>query len=114
MADAPTTSGATSITDHRPVPRGVLPRATQTWIMAGIAVGVIGIILIAGRPEPPARPVAVVTNTPQAPNPDRVRDYQDRLRIFESRAAQEAQATTVMPPPPASVYESTGSPPPED
>jgi type IV secretion system protein VirB10 len=44
-----------------------------------------------------------------------VRDYQDRLRSFESRAAEEAQAATVMPPPPvAPVYESTGAPPAED
>jgi len=115
MAEPPTLAGATPVTDYRPVPRGVLPRATQTWIMAGIAVGVIGIILIAGRPEPPARPAAVVTSTPQQPNPDRVRDYQDRLRILESRAAQEAQAPSVTPPPPsAPVYESTGMPPPED
>lgn len=115
MAEPPTAAGATPVIDHRPVPRGVLPRATQTWIMAGIAVGVIGIILIAGRPEPPTRPVAVATSAPQAPNPDRVRDYQDRLRILESRAAQETQAATIMPPPPSpSVYESTGAPPPED
>ena len=114
MAEPPTLAGATPVTDHRPVPRGVLPRATQTWIMVGIAVGVIGIILIAGRPEPPARPAAVVTTTPQAPNPDRVRDYQDRLRILESRAAQEAQAPSVMPPPPpAPLYETT-APQPED
>jgi type IV secretion system protein TrbI len=103
------------VTDHRPVPRGVLPRGTQTWIMAGLAVGVIGIILIAGRPEPPARPAAAVSTAPQAPNPDRVRDYQDRLRMVETRAAHEAQASAAMPPPaPSSTYEHAGSPPPDD
>jgi type IV secretory pathway VirB10-like protein len=110
-----TTSGTTPVTDHRTVPRGVLPRGTQTWLMAAIAVGVIGIILIAGRPDPPARPTAPVATTPQAPNPDRVRDYQDRLRIQEMRAAQEAQAATVLPPPAApNAYENVGSTPPED
>jgi hypothetical protein len=82
--------------------------------MAGLAVGVIGVILIAGRPEAPARPVMAVSTTPQAPNPDRVRDYQDRLRIMETRAAQEAQAATVLPPPTSpSAYENA-APPPED
>ena len=45
-----------TVTDHRPVPRGVLPRGVQTWVMAGVAVGMLAIMLIVGRPDPPARP----------------------------------------------------------
>jgi type IV secretory pathway VirB10-like protein len=115
MAESLTTPGTTPVTDHRPVPRGVLPRGTQTWLMAAIAVGVIGIILIAGRPEPPSRPAAPVATAPQAPNPDRVRDYQDRLRILETRAAEDAQAAALTPPPSPSVaYEDAGAAAPED
>ena len=114
MAEPSTTPGTTPVTDHRSVPRGVLPRGTQTWLMAAIAVGVIGIILIVGRPDPPARPAAAVA-APQTPSPDRVRDYQDRLRIQELRAAQDAQAAALAPPPsPPTAYEDAASTAPED
>jgi hypothetical protein len=56
------------------------------------------VILFTGRAEPPARPAAVSTNAPPQPNSDRVRDYQDRLRILESRAAQEARADALAQP----------------
>ena len=43
-----------TVTDRRPVPRGVLPRHVQTWVMAGVAVG-----SWAGRirPRAPRRPL---------------------------------------------------------
>jgi type IV secretory pathway VirB10-like protein len=79
-----------SVTDHRIAPRGVLPRRTQTWLMVGVAVGILGIIVITGHPEPAGRPTAPLVSTPLAPNPERLRDYQDRLRIMEQRARQQA------------------------
>ena len=48
--------GPPAVTDRRPVPRGVLPRGVQTWIMVGVAVGMLAIMLIVGRPDPPPRP----------------------------------------------------------
>ena len=88
MADAePVTA---SVTDHRIAPRGVLPRSTQTWLMVGVALGILGIIVFAGHPEPAARPVTPAASTPLAPNPERLRDYQDRLRVMEERARQQA------------------------
>ena len=50
-----------SVTDRRPVPPGVLPRRVQTWIMAGIAIGMLAIMLIVGRPQPPARTAPPLT-----------------------------------------------------
>ena len=87
---------APPVSDHRPVPRGVLPRGFQTWLMAGLALGIVLIILIAGEPEPPGAP-AQTAPAPSAPNPDRLRDYQERLRAMEARQAQESQTA---PPPP--------------
>src|SRR5258705_6056553 len=87
MADAEPV--AASVTDHRIAPRGVLPRRTQTWIMAGVAVGILGIIVFTGHPEPAGRPTAPVASASLAPNPERLRDYQDRLRIMEERARQQ-------------------------
>jgi type IV secretory pathway VirB10-like protein len=84
---------APPVADHRPVPTGVLPRGMQTWVMLGVAVGMIAIILFAGRREPPAR--AVATAQPAAPNPERVRDYQERLRALDARAAQEARSAAL-------------------
>ena len=52
----PTGPGPPAVTDRRPVPRGVLPRGVQTWVMAGVAVGMLAIMLIVGRPDPPPRP----------------------------------------------------------
>src|SRR5687767_12773606 len=88
-----------TVTDLRPVPRGVLPRGVQTWIMAGIAVAMLAIMLVVGRPDPPVRTAQPSQATP--PSADRVRDYQERLRALEAEALREAQATGVAPVPPA-------------
>jgi type IV secretory pathway VirB10-like protein len=70
----------------------------QTWLMVAIALGMLTVILFTGRAQPPARTTAVPTSAPPQPNTDRVRDYQDRLRILESRAAQEARADALAQP----------------
>src|SRR4029453_16325254 len=96
MADTPQgasvkgESSAAAVTHHRAVPRGVLPRGVQVWVMAGVAVFRLGIMLIVGRPEPPARPVQT-TAPVQPPSADRVRDYQERLRLLEAQAVRDPQ-----------------------
>ena len=110
-AATPPVSAAT-VTDRRPVPRGVLPRGVQTWVMAGLAVGMLAIMLIAGRPNPPARPAPAATSA-QTPSADRVRDYQDRLRALEAQALAEAQAAQA-PEAAAIAREEPQSPPPQD
>src|SRR6476619_1380000 len=102
MADTPQSSSvereppSATVSDHRPVPRGVLPRGVQTWIMAGVAVGMLAIMLIVGRPDPPARPATTAASV-QPPSADRVRDYQDRLRLLEAQAMRDAQTTSPIP-----------------
>src|SRR6266511_2215355 len=103
---------AAPVSDHRPAPRGVLPRRFQTWLMAGLALGILLIILITGQSEPnrnptQSQPAAV------APNPDRLRDYQERLRAMEARQALEAQPTEPTAPV-APRFEQPASPAPED
>lgn len=118
MSDVPSTasvqpdSAPPAVTDRRPVPRGVLPRGVQTWIMAGVAAGMLAIMLIVGRPDPPARPVQAAAAT-QAPSADRVRDYQDRLRLLESQALREAQPAATAPPEPVQ-YNDTAAPTAQD
>lgn len=91
MSDPQTTTPSVPVVDQRPTPRGVLPRHVQTWVMAGIALVMVGIIVLTGRPDAVERTVTATT-TPQPPNPDRVRDFQDRLRVFDTRSALDAQA----------------------
>ena len=105
--------GATPVTDRRPQPRGVLPRRIQAWVLAAVAGGMVLIMVLAGRPDPLARRAAVSTPAPQVPSPDRLRDYQDRLRIMESRVAQQAHAAAAPTPTPAPHERvGTGSPDP--
>lgn len=119
MSDTPSISSAQpdpvppAVTDRRPVPRGVLPRGVQTWIMAGVAVVMLAIMLIVGRPDPPPRPAQTAAPA-QTPSADRVRDYQDRLRLLEAQALREAQTAGVTQPEPAPYAADTGAPPPQD
>ena len=108
----PAAASPPAVTDRRPIPRGVLPRGVQTWIMAGIAVGMLAIMLLVGRPDPPARNVPSPAAA-QAPSADRVRDYQERLRALEAQALREAQAAGA-PAPVVPIYEEPQSPPAPD
>ncbi|MFN7985405.1 MAG: TrbI/VirB10 family protein [Vicinamibacterales bacterium] len=115
MSDVPSTASAQpdpvppAVTDRRPVPRGVLPRGVQTWIMAGVAAGMLAIILIVGRPDPPPRSAQAAAPA-QAPSADRVRDYQDRLRLLEAQALREAQTAGVTQPEPAPYADTAPTP----
>ena len=97
MPETPTTSGTAPVNDRRPVPRGVLPKGLQMWLMVGVAAGMILIIFVTGQPAPSSRPARAPEATVEPPNPDRLREYQDRLRIAETRAAQESQGVDTAP-----------------
>lgn len=118
MSDLPSSGSAPpdapppTVTDRRPVPRGVLPRNVQTWVMVGVAVGMLAIMLVVGRPDPPARPAQAAAPA-QPPSADRVRDYQDRLRVLEAQALRQAQDAAVTPPEPME-YEDSEAPPVQD
>lgn len=116
MSNDTGTSGSAPVSDLRPVPRGVVPRGFQTWLMVGLAAGIVAVILLAGQPEPPTSQPAT-TWTPTAPNPDRLRDYQERLRAMEARQALDAQIDAqanqpaFVPPVDARFNEPTSAPP---
>lgn len=111
MAEQEPPPGAVPVTDHRPVPQGVLPRRLQTWLLAGLAFGIVVIIMLAGEPRPPA-PVVQQATTQAPPSADRLRDYQDRLRAMEARASAESSSAEPMEEP--LEYGEPASPPPED
>ena len=120
MADTPpvATSSpsppAATVTDRRPVPTGVMPRGVQTWVMAGVAVFMLAIMLIVGRPDPPARPASAAAPA-MPPSADRVRDYQERMRLLEAQALQDAQAAAGAPlAAPPVMYQEPQAPAPQD
>src|SRR2546425_6130649 len=101
MSDA--APGTAPVVDQRTTPRGVLPRRTQTWLMVGLAIGILSIIVLTGHPPSTSRPVtAQTTTTALAPNPERLRDYQDRLRVLDERAGHQvigdSQPSAIAPP----------------
>jgi type IV secretion system protein VirB10 len=76
--------------------------------MAALAFGLLAIIVVTGRPEPAVRPATAPSNQASAPNPDRLRDYQDRLRVLDERSRQQAQVDAIPPAAPV-FYEDTGT-----
>ena len=81
--------------------------------MAGVAVVMLAIMLIVGRPEPPARPAQTAAPV-QPPSADRVRDYQDRLRLLEAQAMRDAQAASPAPGVQPVQYDDPQPPAPQD
>lgn len=114
MADTTEHPDTVRVTDRRPVPAGVLPRGMQTWLMVALAVGMLLIMLLTGQPEPSARPT-VAPAAAQATSPDRVREYQERLRLLDAHAEREAQEAALAPPPLPPAFENDGrsAPPPD-
>jgi transposase InsO family protein len=88
--DTPSSPGAQPIRDQRTTPRGVLPRQLQMWLMIGLAVLILGIILITGRTAPaPHAALAGKTSAPSALAPDRIEAYQRQLAEDEARLQHE-------------------------
>ena len=110
MADHADAPGTVPVVDRRPVPRGVLPRGVQTWLMAGLAIVMLFVIFLTGKPDGPAAPRQAASTAP--PSVDRVRDYQERLRLLDDQAAREAReaALAAVAPPAAPASESGSAP----
>ncbi len=102
------TTGAAPIRDQRTAPRGVLPRQLQTWLMVGLALAILGIILVTGHTTPvPRTGPTSGPPTPLALAPDRIQAYQRQLADDEARLRRELAAAPAPEPPHAST---SGSP----
>ena len=104
---------APAVTDHRPSPRGVMPRGVQTWLLAGLAAFMLLIMFVVGRPEAPARSAPAAAPV-VAPSADRVREYQDRLRSLETQSLAQSADQQEAPVGDPRVYDEPSSPPPAD
>src|SRR5207248_8058390 len=91
MAAPASTPGTSPVSDHRPAPRGVIPRRLQMWLMVGVAAGMLMIIILTGHSQPSPR-VTSTSATPPLPglSPDRLREFQDRLRALDDRARADS------------------------
>ncbi|MBZ5560756.1 MAG: TrbI/VirB10 family protein, partial [Acidobacteriia bacterium] len=67
-----------------------------------------------GHPQPSARAAAASTAQALAPNPERLRDYSDRLRVLDDRARQQAVAEPLRRPTPPAAYGEPPTPPAPD
>ena len=100
-----------TVTDRRPVPRGVLPRGVQTWLMAGLAVGMLAIMLIVGRPDPPPRAAQAAAPSAGAQRRSRARLPGPPAPARGAGGAAGPGATPVAPAEPAE-YQRRRLPPP--
>jgi type IV secretion system protein VirB10 len=87
-----------TIRDRRLVPSGTLPRQAQTWIMVGLAVLILGVILMTGQPEPArSTPVPASASPAGVIAPARVQSYQERLAEQEARLRRDVVAAAPAP-----------------
>jgi hypothetical protein len=61
----------------------------QTWLMVGLAAGILGVIVFTGNTERPQRPLVGASTQPTPPDTARTREFQDRLRLLDERARQQ-------------------------
>jgi type IV secretion system protein VirB10 len=85
------------VTDRRTPPRGVLPKHLQMWLLVGLALAVLAIIAVTGDPHPPVPSTIRTPADASIASPGRVRDFQDRLRVLDTRTHEAVVPT----PPPA-------------
>jgi type IV secretion system protein VirB10 len=62
--------------------------------MAALALGMLGIIFLTGQTDGSSRPASPGAS-PQAMDADRVRDFQQRLRVLDTQATADAQADSL-------------------
>lgn len=96
-----TIPGTTPVKDQRPQPRGVLPKNAQAGLMVALAIGMLAIIVLTGRSEPPTAPVGGHAAPVAAPDADRLREYQERLRQLSEQARRQSAAPPSNPAPPS-------------
>ena len=81
-----------SVRNQMMKPPGILPKNTQTWVIAGLATVMVAAIALSGNskskaPASPPRQVAVID-----PNASRIADYRNRLEEETRKLAAEQAA----------------------
>src|SRR5688572_10281555 len=90
---SPSSDGSASpgrVIDRRTIPLGVVPRHLQQWVLVGVALVMVGILVLSGSPTTP-RPTAAPSPAALAidPNQQRIEEYQRRIQEQAQRLAAE-------------------------
>ena len=82
-----------TVSDHRAVPAGVMPRHLQQWLIIGVAVVMAGIMGLSGSPTKPRTTTESPAQTAVVdPNQQRIEEYQRRIQEQAQRlSAEQAQ-----------------------
>lgn len=94
----PDSNGTAPIHDRRPEAQTWMPQRAGAWLMLGVAVVIIGIIALAGHANPPTREVGPVQSAAQIQSPDRVKEFEARLRAADERGRQQVPVSATPPP----------------
>lgn len=89
--NAPIDSAGSQVQDRAVRPPGVLPKNTQTYIIIGIAVLMVGAIAFSGAGTPPRSAATAAPKTPTAVDPNwaRIQDYRNRIDEQARKLADE-------------------------
>jgi type IV secretion system protein VirB10 len=68
--------------------------------MVGLALLILAIVVLTGQPTASPSRVTATSVPSEAVNPDRLRDYQDRLRALDQRAREQVREPMTEPPSP--------------
>lgn len=103
----PITQETPTVRDRRVRPSGVLPRSIQVWVMAGLALVILGIIVMTGSPTPPERRSTEAEPEATRPvSPARVESYQQtvdqRTRLLQEELARLHEQASALPAEPVS------------
>jgi type IV secretory pathway VirB10-like protein len=123
LTNAPIEPAGSQVQDRAVRPPGVLPKNTQTYIIIGIAVLMVGAIAFSGAGTPPRNAATATAKTPTAVDPNwaRIQDYRNRIdeqarKLTDEQAKLEqakqafgiapgaAPPATQMTPPPGYAY----------
>ena len=103
----PSTPETPTVRDRRVRPSGVLPRSIQVWVMAGLALVILGIIVMTGSPTPPERKSTEARPEATRPvSPARVESYQQtvdrRTKLLQDELARLHEQASALPAEPVS------------
>jgi len=110
MSDTPNDSlDAPQVRAKRTPPSGVLPKNTQAWVLAGIALLMVIVIMFSGRNAPKEKSASTAPQaTPVDPNAARIQEYQRRieeeaqkLRLEQAQLARTRETLGALPNTPA-------------
>jgi type IV secretion system protein VirB10 len=81
------------LTDRRGQPEGVVPRQSQAYVIAGLAVLILAAVMFSkGQPKPAARAAAPAATPPAEMNERKIADLEEELNTAQRQSEQAARS----------------------